>query len=281
MKTNLWLFAACICSFAAVTGCDDDDSSGFAPNELVSQAFSARYPNARAVKWENKAPYQVADFQYDNKKTEAWFDPDGEWMMTETDLPSVADLPVPVRESFEAGPYASWRIDDIDRLERTGMGVLYVIEVEKGNKEMDLRYAESGELIGAFPDTDNDEGYRPVIVPEEISTFIAEKYPDAVIMEVEPVKAGGYEIDILDGNTPKEVRLDHAYAWIQTEWDIPYAQLPTSVKTAVAALYGAYTPDEDADMIDTPAGIRYSVELEQGNIEKKVLFDEAGNELPS
>ncbi len=279
MKTNLVAFVALACSFLAVTGCDDDDSPGYVPDATVTRAFDAKYPNAQAVKWETKASYQVAEFHYGNKETEAWFGPDGTWMMTETDLATVNDLPAAVRNSFNASAYAAWRIDDIDQLERAGMEVLYIIEVENGNQEMDLRYAASGVLISAVPDTDNDDGYLPVNIPQEITSLIEDQYPNAVIMEVEPEKAGGYEVDILDGNIPKEVRLDNGYKWIQTEWDIPYVQLPQAVKTAVATLYGTYTPDDEADRIETPAGIRYKVELEQGKVEKKVLFDEDGNEL--
>lgn len=278
MKTKLFVFATLACSFLVVTGCDNDDSSGYVPDATVTKAFDAKYPKAQAVKWETKASYQVADFHYDNKETEAWFGPDGTWMMTETDLPSVTDLPVAVQDSFKLSHYAAWRVDDIDQLERAGMDVLYIIEVENGNQEMDLRYAASGVLISAVPDTDSDNGYQPVTIPQEITSFIEKKYPKAVIMEVEPEKIGGYEIDILDGKIAKEVRLDKNYTWIQTEWDIPYAQLPDAVKTAIATLYGGFTLD-DADLIDTPAGIRYKVELEQGEIEKKVLFDQDGKEL--
>ncbi|MCC8171058.1 MAG: PepSY-like domain-containing protein [Parabacteroides sp.] len=279
MKTNLVAFAALACSFLAVTGCNDDDSPGYVPDATVTRAFDTKYPNAQAVKWETKASYQVADFRYNNKEAEAWFGPDGTWMMTETDLPSVNDLPVAVQDSFKTSAYAAWRVDDIDQLERAGMEVLYIIEVENGNQETDLRYAASGVLISAVPDTDNDGSYQPVSIPQEITSFIKDKYPKAVIMEVEPEKTGEYEVDILDGNTPKEVRLDKNYKWLQTEWDIPYARLPEAVKTAIVTLYGAYTPDDDADLIETPAGIRYKVELEQGKVEKKVVFDEAGNEL--
>lgn len=281
MKTNLIAFAALACSFLAVTGCDDDDSSGYVPDATVTRAFDTKYPNAQAVKWETKASYQVADFRYGNKEAEAWFGPDGTWMMTETDLPSVNDLPAAVRNSFHASAYAAWRVDDIDQLERAGMEVLYIIEVENGNQEMDLRYAASGVLISAVPDTDSDNGYQPVSIPQEITSLIKNKYPKAVIMEVEAEKAGGYEVDILDGNIPKEVWLDKDYKWIQTEWDIPYVQLPDAVKTAIATLYGGFTPDNEAELIDTPEGIRYKVELEQGKIEKKVLFDKDGNELPA
>ena len=46
----------------------------------------------------------------------------------------------------KAGKYADWRVDDVDKLTREGMETLYVIEVEKGESELDLFYLSTGIL---------------------------------------------------------------------------------------------------------------------------------------
>lgn len=67
--------------------------------------------------------------------------------MTETDL-RYADLPAPVRSSYESSTYYNvWKVEDVDKLERKEMAVVYIIEVEKGNQEMDLYYSEDGILV--------------------------------------------------------------------------------------------------------------------------------------
>ncbi len=66
--------------------------------------------------------------------------------MTEYDIP-FAQLPQTVQDAFKTGAYASWRVDDVDKIEKTDASVIYVIEVESGEKEYELTYLEDGTLI--------------------------------------------------------------------------------------------------------------------------------------
>ena len=66
--------------------------------------------------------------------------------MTETDV-RYENLPEPVLAAHKAGKYADWRVDDVDKLTREGMETLYVIEVEKGESELDLFYSSTGILV--------------------------------------------------------------------------------------------------------------------------------------
>ena len=58
--------------------------------------------------------------------------------------------------SWVNSEYASWKRDDIDKLERTGVETVFVIEVEKQNQEVDLYYSADGTLIKSIVDTDDD-----------------------------------------------------------------------------------------------------------------------------
>ena len=75
--------------------------------------------------------------------------------MTETDL-LYDQLPEAVRKAFSAGEYADWRVEDAERLARAGFEPIYVLEVEKGQTEYELFYAEDGVLIRAVVDADDD-----------------------------------------------------------------------------------------------------------------------------
>lgn len=57
---------------------NNDDESIAVPVELQS-TFSAKYPNATNVEWENKYGYYVADF-YDGHEASAWFTQEGKWV---------------------------------------------------------------------------------------------------------------------------------------------------------------------------------------------------------
>lgn len=276
MKTKMWMLAACLGGLF-LGGCSDDEAA-YLPDQAVVNGFIDKYPAARDIAWEKKNGYSVADFYDGSYRAEAWFDAAGAWMLTETDLP-FGQLPVAVRDSFGRSAYAAWKIDDVDRLERPATGVLYVIEVEKDRDEYDLFYSETGILIRAEADTDGNDDYRPVTVPQEIYDFIATHYAGSTVMEVEKEKNGQYEIDILDGKTPKEVTLDASFGWVRTEWDIPVSALPERVSQAISAIYPEYRLDNEADVVDTPRGVYYEVELEKGEEEMLVRFDEEGEEI--
>ena len=111
----------------AMTSCNDDDDK-WSPEQQITSAFEARYPNASRVEWERERDYYVADFWLDNQEKEAWFTSDGQWLLTETDIP-LADLPQAIQESFNASEYKDWRIEDVDKLERPDMDDIYVLDI--------------------------------------------------------------------------------------------------------------------------------------------------------
>lgn len=107
MKTKAFIMATLVCSSFVSMSCDDDDDK-FTPDSIVTKAFDTKYPDAQRVSWENEAGYVKAEFYTGSYEAEAWFDPQGNWMLTETDLPYNA-LPQTVKNSFEASLYANGR----------------------------------------------------------------------------------------------------------------------------------------------------------------------------
>lgn len=263
MKTKSFfltiLFACSIVTFAA---CDNDDN--YTPEDVVVNAFKSKYPNAKRIEWETKSGYKVADFHLDSKEVEAWFDTKGEWIMTETDIP-YSELPQAVQNSFKASTYGNWRIDDVDKLERSNTETIYVIEVEQGNKETDLYYSEDGTLIKEINDGHNNS-YQPPVIADVIINKIKEMYPNAKFIEFD--KEGAFiEIDIVDGNIHKEVLFDTNNEWVSTEWDIRSSNVPDIVMNALkASEYGNYKID-DIDALEKPDGMFYVFELESGKKE--------------
>lgn len=255
------------------TACDDDDDDnhGFLPDAVVVNTFEAQYPGAKHVKWEYENGYNVADFHNGGYATHAWYDMQGHWIFTETELPFQA-LPALVQTNFQTSQYATWKIDGIDKIERLETGVIYIIEAEMGEAEIDLHYAENGSLIKEVPNGQNN--YFPTTVPNILSETIQKMYPGAVILEIE--SKIGYEVDILHQNIVKEVWFDAQNQWIYTEWDILLPQVPAIVINALkASAYASYHID-DINFVEKPAGIFYEFELEQGNREVTILISEKG-----
>lgn len=247
-----------------MAGCSDDDDNVRVEDNFQT-AFSNKYPDAERVSWERKVNHYVADFWRPDMKAEAeaWFDANATWQLTETDITFEA-LPAAVRSAFEAGEYGTWRIDDVDMLERTGMETVYVIEVEKGAEEYDLFFAPDGTLLKAVLDREgnNDSSeYLPSELPATITAFISSTYPSARILEIEREK-GKIEVDILDGTVYRELVFNPDGEWQYTSTDMRVGEVPQQVMDAFeASEYSSYMID-DVDLINTPAGDYYLFELE-------------------
>lgn len=279
MNTKFIFSLLALCTLFLGTACDDDnDDNRYTPDAVITKAFTEKYPDAQRISWENKHGYEVADFYLGNQDTEAWFDNQGKWILTETEIP-LSILPSAIRDDIAAGPYAQWVVkNEVDKIERPDTPTLYIVEVEKGEQEMDLYYTENGALIKEVPDDDNNNSYQPTIVPDAIKNKLAELYPNAVFLEYD-VEKQGVEVDILDGNIHKEVVFTPEYEWVYTEWEIHTNDVPAVVMQALrASAYAAYEID-DIHVFEKPAGLFYEFELEQGDREVKATFDAAGTLL--
>ncbi len=158
MKTNWYFLLIAIFGMVVLQSCEDDDDNGLKVSEELQKALRERYPEAKNVEWETKAGYYVAECWNNGAETDVWFSTDASWKMTETDLGiDVNRLPAPVKETFLAGQYATWGVDDIDKYEREDL-TFYLVEVEKkGQKDMDLYYTEDGTVLKEVEDRPNDD----------------------------------------------------------------------------------------------------------------------------
>ena len=275
MKLKLYLLVIALSAWS-LQSCDSDDESISVPIELQN-AFSSKYPNAGNVKWETKSGYYVADFR-DGYETSAWFLPDGNWCMTETDIP-YTKLPEAIKNSFEKSEYKDWKKDDVDMLERQGMGTMYVIEVERQDQEVELYYSEDGVLIKSVVDTDDQDNYLPIPqLTAKMKSFIEGKYPEAKIMEIDKEDSGYTEVDILHNGSSKEVLFNQGGDWISTSWDVGI--IPGTVGTIISEQFPDYHIDDSEYFETSSEGYYYLIELEADNLpDKKIRITSDGTIL--
>lgn len=278
MKTKLNLLLFSVFALFFVTGCDNDDDH-YLPDTMILDAFERMYPNATQVEWERKLGYFVADCKIDNKEKDVWFDANGEWMLTETDI-TLNELPKAVTDAIASSQYANWKIDDISYLERKDMEAVYVVEVEKAKDEVDLYYSEEGQLLKAVSDGGNSHQAVPTPVNEKIMAIVNEKYPDSKIVEID-VEPNYIEVDLLRGNLYFEMILDKNYKWIQTVYEASWVRVPDAVKTALANDgYTFNTFEDEAEMIIRPEGnsevIIYRIELDREPEDLVLYYSEDG-----
>ena len=151
MKTRFLMLAMMMCmtalTFSACSDDDDDDKSIDVP-EAVTQALKQKYPNATDVDWKQKSSYFVADCWLDGKDSDIWFDANGNWWMTESEI-YWNDVPGAVQTAFNNSEYANWVQDDYYFLLYPLQPMQYVIEVKQGNQKYQLFYSEDGGLMNA------------------------------------------------------------------------------------------------------------------------------------
>lgn len=267
---RFFMTAMMIAAATTFIACEKNNSEGII-NKEVEEALIDKYPSATQVDWASKDGYSVAAFRngHNGDNCSAWFDHQGGWHMTKTDI-SYNQLPDAVRSAFEASEYATWEIDDIDKIERREAEVVYVIEVEgrvDGREvEFDLYYSTDGVLIKAInDDDDDDDDYSHMMPPSNsgnIKSAVMALYPNARIIEIDK-EDRTIEVEIIDNRIKREVVFSLSLEWLYTETDdIRYSQLPDAVKNRLATDFASYEID-DIEQIDTPNGTYYEIELER------------------
>lgn len=133
----------------------------FRLSQAIQDALKKLYPNATAIKWEQKGVYYVADCQADGREKEVWFDANANWLMTETELNSINNLPPAVLTAFMESSYSNWVVDDVAILEYPNEpSTEFVVTVEQG-KKVDLYFSEGGGLLHEKDVTNGDDTHWP------------------------------------------------------------------------------------------------------------------------
>lgn len=174
MKTKLLNRAMLLClgvvmmGFATACSDDDDDIPTSQVPAPVTKSFSERFPGVNKVEWETYSPYFIADFNLNTFDTEAWFTPDGAWMMTETDYGSlVTMLPMEMQNTFNDSKYADWIVDDVQLYERVA-DTFSLIEVEtQGMPETGVFIDSFGNILNVVQG--DDFNITPTTIVENIT----------------------------------------------------------------------------------------------------------------
>ena len=119
--------------------------AGVTPPVAVTNAFKAKFPTAKEVKWgmENKTEYE-ANFEMDGKDCSANFKSDGTWTVTESAVDQ-KDLPTGVMEYINKNVPGAV-IKETAKLEMPD-GVNYEVEIKGSDYIFDStgKFIKSGE----------------------------------------------------------------------------------------------------------------------------------------
>ncbi|WP_304297738.1 PepSY-like domain-containing protein [Porphyromonas gulae] len=273
--------------------CNKEDKDLIQPATEEARIFATMYPNAQNVRWEKEGEFDVAEFTNNGVKSEAWF-MRSVWQYTEADI-SYDALPQAVKAAFKASEYASWKVEDVDMVERNGTEVFYVIEVEKGEQEVDLYYMPNGKLIKTVKAPHNvlpGQYANPTIpagVLNNIKAYIAANYPNATILEYE-IEDGYIEVDILDGMVHRVLIFTLQGEWVNShiddgDDDYDYDDdayeynIPANIKALIIGYINQNYPGAIIHSIERNSNGTYEAEIVYKNKEYDLLFDAQGNFL--
>ena len=67
--------------------------------EKVQEAFKKMYPKVTTVEWEHKGDYHIVGFVSDSHDMNVWFGNNARWIMTETNVESLEEVPAPIAKA--------------------------------------------------------------------------------------------------------------------------------------------------------------------------------------
>ena len=308
------LLLALTCGAFLFTSCSDDDDpivnhDSEAQNvpQNVQNEFHKLYKDAKDVQWENVKEYHVARFNgkitrgKNTRNSSAWFTKDGKHCQSDQEI-AFSELPAMVQEGFtmyKEMKYPNWKIDECEIVDRAGMGVIFVIEIEKGDKEREISLSEYGDILKDVSGDDDDdlEDILPIIIPEDLEEALKLLFPehfDAVsIVEID-FEDKEITVDVLVGTEHREIKFDLNFQWISTEYEAKMADFLEMLgkefqetKDKLIALAEKYKIDIFDPFIQKhieieveehyQKGKTYSIEIEIGDLEIEFHIDRLGN----
>lgn len=118
----------------------------------VLEAFQKLYPQVANAEWSRKSDYHVATFILNSHETNVWFGKNARWIMTETNVESLDNVPGPVAKAFMKGETPPLQIRYIKVITFPKMPTVVIIDIKEYNsdKETQLFYAPDGTLLQSY-----------------------------------------------------------------------------------------------------------------------------------
>ena len=126
-------------------------SSVIAVPPEVENAFTVKYPNAGAAKWEvDDNGYWEAGFQLGDLEYNADFTEDGTWVETERSI-KLEDLPDVVQRAIKL-EFGEDEITEIEAVDHPTKGEFFDVEFKRDGKNIDAEYNAGGERLESLMD---------------------------------------------------------------------------------------------------------------------------------
>lgn len=113
------------------------------PQPVVT-AFSATYPGAKLKNWKINKDTFIASFKLADKKYQAYYSKNGDWIQSEQKIRNKTSLPQGAQLFLKTGKYASWHIDNLQNVSSPSNSLFLVsIDNNSGNP---VSYSDNGSV---------------------------------------------------------------------------------------------------------------------------------------
>lgn len=131
--------------------------------EKVQEAFKKMYPKVTTVEWEHKGDYHIVGFVSDSHDMNVWFGNNARWIMTETNVESLEEVPAPIAKAFMQTETPPIQIRYIKIITFPKMPTVVIIDIEEynSNREIQLFYAPDGKLLQSLDVSGGDGEIYP------------------------------------------------------------------------------------------------------------------------
>ena len=107
--------------------------------EKVQETFKKMYPKVTTVEWTHKSDYHIAGFVSDSHEMNVWFGNNAQWIMTETNVESLEDVPAPVAKAFMQTETPPIQIRYIKIITFPKMSTVVIIDIEEYNSDREIQ----------------------------------------------------------------------------------------------------------------------------------------------
>ena len=111
----------------------------------VAEFIASKYPGAQIVEQDYDDGLLEVEIWHEGREKDVYFNGQNAWVYTEWDIRR-AELPQAVTAAIATSQWASYSIDDIEYVQ-TPTVEYYLVELERGKQEVDLRITAEGTIL--------------------------------------------------------------------------------------------------------------------------------------
>lgn len=111
----------------------------------VAEFIASKYSGAQIMEYGYDKGLLEVEIWHENREKEVYFNGQNAWVRTEWDIRR-SELPQPVTAAIAASQWSGYSIDDIEYVQ-TPTAEYYLVELERGKQEIELRITAEGTIL--------------------------------------------------------------------------------------------------------------------------------------